>query len=269
MRSSGLHDRVVALYSFSPHLLDEKQIAAKSRELDQFWAEVKSGDPTTLDDLRQELARPDASPFFSFDGAQLLMSLSKSQADQQIALNAITRADIRDIQPTDYFLTIHSFAVAELDTSEAAFKILSDPRFQAYIPAHALTLNQEMCLAYMLLPTKETFYLDKAERRLFAETDVTAQKSLLSLIGNTATKSGDEAIARFATDSTQPEESRKYAEQILDATKQWVSASIVFASLSSYEKLKEQQRKLLARVSDEALGEWVSLRVKIRRKGAP
>jgi hypothetical protein len=39
-------------------------------------------------------------------------------------------------------------------------------------------------------------------------------------------------------------------------------------SLRSYDELKEEQRKLFARVSDEALSEEERLRVKIRHKGA-
>jgi len=263
-----LHERVMALYSFSPHTLNKDQLNAKSGELDRFWAEVKRDGPAALDDLRRELARPDAPPFFSFDGAKLLMSLSKTKEDKQLALNAIVRTDLRDLQLTGYFLTIHSLAVQELDTTEAAFKILGSPNFQAFIPQHALTLNQEMCLIYMLLPTKEVFYLDKVQRRLFSEKDLTAQKSLLDLLAFTVTKSDDEAIARFAADPEQPEESRKHAMEIVGATRKMMSASIVYGSLSSYDTLKGEQRKLLARVSDEALYDWESLRVKIRRKGA-
>jgi hypothetical protein len=262
-----LHDRVVALYAFSPHELSQPAIAAKSKSLDTFWNDVKAGGEAALEDLRKELAQPDAPPFFSYDGAKLLLSLSKSKTDRSLALVAIGRADIRDLQPHDYFLTIHSFAVDELDTTEAAFKILSDDKFQVFIPEHSLTLDQDMCLDYLLLPTKESFYLEKAERRLFVEKSVTAQKSLLSLLADTVTKSGDEAIARFAASTEQPQESRDYANEILAATKRMQSAAILGASLSTYDALKQAQRELFARVSDEAVLEWDHLRIKIRRKG--
>lgn len=266
--SAAFHDQVVALYSFSPHTLSPSAMEAKSKELDVFWNAVKAGGPGRLDDLRQELGRSDAGPFFSYDGAKLLLSLSNRKEDRSLALTAMTRADLQDLQHDDYFLTVHSFAVDELDTTEAAFKILGDDSFKVFIPQHYLTLNQEMCLLYLLLPTQESFFLEKAERRLFAEKSVTAQKSLLSLLADTVTKSGDAAIGRFAASTDQPHESRVYANKILSATKEMESATITGFSTASYESLKQQQRKLFARVSDEALDEWEHLRVQIRRKGA-
>jgi hypothetical protein len=99
----------------------------------------------------------------------LLLSLSKLRSDEGIALSAISHADLADIQLTDYFLTVHAMSVDDLDTTAAALKILENDKFQAYIPQHALTLDQEMCLAYLLLPTEERFYLDAIEQRLFQD----------------------------------------------------------------------------------------------------
>ncbi len=262
-----LHEQVLALYSFSPRTLNDEQLEAKSKDLDTFWSTVKSGAPASVGELRKELARSDSSPFFSYDGAKLLLSISTTMEDRTLALAAISRTDIQDLQYDDYFLTVHSLAVDELDTSEAAFKILGDPKFQVFIPQHNLMLDQELCLSYLLLPTKEDFYLAMAERRLFTERDVTAQKSLLSLIAHTVTRSGDDTLARFAASPDQPEESRKYAKQIIDSTMQMKSVPLLGFSLSSYDSLKAEQRKLFARVSDEALYDWERLRLKIRRRG--
>lgn len=265
----GFHERVTTLYSFSPHTLDRAAINVKSVELDAFWKSVKSAGPAGLDDLRAELARPDASAFFDFDGARLLLSLSTSRDDHALALAAISRTDLRDVQHNDYFFIVHSLAVEDLDTSEAAFKILGDPTFKVFVAQHYLTLDQELSLTYLLLPTKEEFYLEKAEKRLFAEKDITAQKSLLSLIADTVTKSGDETLARFAESSDQPAESREYARKIIAATKKMQSVPLLGMSFSSYDALKAEQRKLFARVSDEALDDWEHLRIKLRHRGYP
>jgi hypothetical protein len=259
------HEHVTALYSFSPHALDQAGIDAKSKDLDAFWSSVKASGPSGIGNLRSELARSDASPFLSYDGAKLLLSLSNAKEDRALVLTSILRADLRDVDSTDYFLTVHEFAVEGLDTSEAAFKILSDPKFEAFIPQHSLTLDQEVCLTYLLLPTKEEFYLEKAEKLLFTEKDVTAQKSLLSLIADTATKFGDEVLARFADSSDQAEASRKYAREILEAIKKMELSTGGRKSTGSYDSLKTKQRELFARVSDEALDEWNELRVEIRR----
>jgi hypothetical protein len=99
-----------------------------------------------------------------------------------------------------------------------------------------------MSLLYLLLPTQESYYLDKAVQRLFEETNVSAQKSLLSLLASTVTRRGDEALAHFAADAAKPEESRKYAQEIMRATEEMRIGTE--PSLSTYESLKEDQRKL-------------------------
>jgi hypothetical protein len=209
----SLHQRILAVYDFSPHTLSKEEIATKSKSLDAFWTDVKAN-PTALPALRNELANADSPPFFSYDGAKLLLSLSKSREDEALALTAISRTDLRDLQSTDYFLTVHAMAVDGLDTTAAAFKLLGEDQFQAYIAQHALKLDQEMCLLYLLLPTDETYYLNAAESRLLTEQRVAAQKSLLTLLANTVTKQGDAAIVRFAADPTRPEEARAYARTI-------------------------------------------------------
>jgi hypothetical protein len=228
---------------------------ASALELDTFWSEIKAQEPAPLRELREELARPDSSPFFSYDGAKLLLSLSKSRADEALALAAISRTDLRDVQSTDYFLTVHAMSVDGLDTTAAAFKILNDDQFQAYIAQHALKLNQEMCLSYLLLPTDEAFYLSPAQNLLLNEQSLVAQKSLLTLLANTATKQGDAAIARFAADSTRPPEARAYARTIMDATQKMATLPLVGMSSKSYAMLKMEQRQLLGRVSDEEIPE--------------
>jgi hypothetical protein len=264
---ASFHERVLATYNFAPHSLTKEEISAKSKILDTFWTEVKANQATDLPVLREELARPDAPAFFEYDGAKLLLSLSKLRADESIALSAISHADLADLQPTDYFLTVHAMSVDGLDTTTAALKILGDDKFQAYIPQHALTLDQEMCLAYLLLPTDERFYLAAIEQRLFQEKSVVAQKSLLSVLGDTATKQGDAAIARFVADASQSEEARAYARTIMEATKKMTDLPLVGISTKSYEALKAEQRQLFARVSDEALSDWYYLRLKIRHMG--
>jgi hypothetical protein len=264
---ASFHERVLATYDFAPHSLTKEARSAKSTILDAFWTDVKANQTADLPLLRDELARSDAPAFFEYDGAKLLLSLSKLRTDESIALSAISHADLADLQLTDYFLTVHAMSVEGLNTTTAALKILEDDKFQAYIPQHALTLNQEMCLTYLLLPTEERFYLAPVEQRLFREKSVVAQKSLLSVLGDTATKQGDAAIARFAADASQPEEARAFARSIMEAAKKMTELPLVGMSTKSYAALKSEQRQLFARVSDEALSDWYNLRLKIRHKG--
>jgi hypothetical protein len=103
-----------------------------------------------------------------------MISLSNDAADRTIILSAISHSDLRDLQLKDYFLLVHSMAAQGENTSAAAFNILAQPKFQVFIPQHSLTLGQDYCLMYMLLPTDQDFWLRPAIERLRAEQDVTA-----------------------------------------------------------------------------------------------
>ena len=266
--ATPLHAEVARLYGFRPRDLAAPALAEKSKELDGFWSEVTSAGEPGLEALRAELQREDTPVFFRYDGAKLLLHLSKRPTDHALAALAIGRSDIRDIQWPDYFWTVHALSVEGLDTADAALNILVEDQYSVNVPQHALTLGQSMCLAYLLLPTREAYYADKLVARLFAEQSVTAQESLLNVLGDIATAQGDAAIQRFADDPAQPEASRAHAREILAALKPMGSVPVFSWSLHSYESLKREQRELMARVSDEALASWERLRLRIRGRAA-
>lgn len=268
-KTAAFHARVYEIYNFHPRDLNQAAQAEKSKQLDTFWHDVKSSGAEGLVNLRDELSREDSPPFFSYDGAKLLLSISKTHDDRILALTAIARSDLRDLQQNDYFYTVHSFAVDEFDTSEAAMKILTDDKFRFFVPQHSLTLTQEMCLLFLLGPIKDSYYLSKAESRLFnVKTSVTAKKSLLTLLGYTVTKQGDAALARFAADNSQPAEARDYANKIVAAVKSMGSTAAAGKALKSYGELKAEQRKDFGRVSDEALYDVQDVQVQLRQIGA-
>ena len=98
----------------------------------------------------------------------------------------------------------------------------------------------------------EPFSLGAAERRLFEERSVAAQKSLLNLLGTSVTKQADAANARFASDATQSEASRTDAATIIEAANVMRSVPRLDLSTKSYGELKDEQRMLFVRVSSDA-----------------
>jgi len=262
----GFHAHVLALYDFRLHELDAAEGVRRSQQLDDFWEQVKQAGRPGVAALRAELERSDHPAYFDFDGAMLMLAASKSHEDHELAFASAKRADLAQVKELDYFRTIHAFAVEGFDTSDAAFEILARDDFQVFIPQHYLTLGQDMCLLYMLLPTDESFYLDKAEKRLFEEKSPVAQASLMTLLATSATKRGDAALERFVADPAQPAKSREKAREILKLLKQ-MAAEPVQGKLESYDVLKARQRRLFMPVSDEALDDWERVRVQLRQRG--
>ncbi len=246
---------------FQPHTLSQKEIEAKSNDLDQFWKKVKDRKEQYLPLLRAELQAPSNPSFFYYDCSKLLLSLSENIDDRKIALKAVPKVDLLDIQHDDYLRTIHMLARNELDTSDAALRILDYPQFKAIIPQHALTLDQDFSLIYMLIPTKEEYYLQKLIKRLSVEKNIASQKSIIQMLWYTVTKQGDQAIQQFSENSSKPNESRMWAKDLLGRKSKLGLTSKL--AVSSYSSLKQKRKEVMSRISDEALIEFDELTAKM------
>jgi hypothetical protein len=257
-----LHAEIQKVYDFHPHTLSSAQITQKSGVLDQFWTKAKSQRDLYIPALRRELADTSNPSFFLFDGSQLLLSLSDTSADRKIALSAIVHTDLHDVQLKDYFLLVQRMAAQGENTTAAAFKILTEPKFQVFIPQHVLTLAQDYCLVYMLLPTDQDFWIQPTIDRLRAETDVTAQKSLLLLLWYAQTPDSDEAIQRFLTSPAKPQSTKTYANELLHR-KYTTDKTHAAESSESEESLRQARRARMKAVSDEALYDLDSYTAKL------
>jgi hypothetical protein len=263
---TAIHSEIRQTYNFQPHTLTTVQINEKSAVLDQFWKKAESQRDIYVPALRQELADFSNPPFFLFDGASLLSTLSKDPADHKIILNAFAHADIRDIQFRDYVLFVHKYAALGDDTTSAAFHILATPKFSIFIVEHYLTLNQDYCLIYMLFPTDQNFWLQPAIARLHDEQDETAQKSLLLLLWYAQTPDSDNALANFEKDATKPQASRAYAKELIHRKDSVGLTARALAITDSEQSLCDARRARMKAVSDEALYDFNDYTTKIIAK---
>ena len=258
----AFHGKVAALYSFEPHKLTSAEIEAKSKVLDGFWEEVKADPNRYLPLLREELRDGRNSAFFSYDGSKLLLTISKERNDQALALEAIPRADLHGVQHTDYLRTVHWFARNGFDTTTAALRVLDYPDFKAFIVEHALTLGQNYSLIYMLFPMPDDKYVAPLIDRLNTEENLVSQKSILLALWYAMTPEAKAAAARFIADTSKSQDARQYAKE-LSERKAPLTSSL---TLSTASQLKAERRKVVYRLSDEALYEFDSLTVKLLAK---
>jgi hypothetical protein len=226
---------------------------AKSAVLDQFWSRAKSQSPVYVPALRQELGNFQNPPFFLYDGSALLLSLSDTGEDRKIALAAMARCDLRDVQYKDYFHQVHRMAALNEDTTAAAFHILDRPNFTVFVPQHVLTLGQDYVLIYLLLPADQEYWQGPALDRLKTERDSTAQKSLLLLLWYAQADATDEAIRAFAADPSKPSPARKYAQDLLGRKDNIEWKERIQAAATTEADLRQKRRERLKVVSDEAL----------------
>lgn len=215
---NSFKNEVTALYNFAPHTLSEKEIEGKSKLLDGFWKKVTNSPNKYKKLLRVELSGNNHSPYFYYDGSKLLLSISNKKEDKILALKGIQKSELKDIQSTDYLLTVTKLGLEGFDTADSAFHILSNPDFKAFIVQHALTLGQDYSLICMLMLINQNLYIDKALTRIKNETDATAMESLLKLLWYADTPEAIKAITSISTDT-------KHSAKIIELAKKLANES--------------------------------------------
>jgi hypothetical protein len=218
-------------YSFKPHELTTKQIDEKSASLDGLWTAAAHDPKRYLPALRVELAGDRQVPFFYYDGGQLLMKLSAARDDRALALAALARVDLRDVTPLAYLQTVHGLARDGFDTSGAAFRILDDEKFTAYVPEHALELGRADSLRFMLLPSSHEAIGPAVVARYPKEKSEGAKRALL-LVACDLAPAGDALVHKVATDLMEPASVRDYARG-LDKDASVIAAAPSFADAVS------------------------------------
>lgn len=258
---ADFHARVASLYAFHPHAMTKAEVNAKSVELDAFWTAAKADPSHVLPLLREELSRTPSPDFFAYDGAKLLLALSTDRADRELALASLPKADLLDVDNTDYLKTIHRFASEGFDTRAAAFRILAYPGFKAFIPEHSLTLAQNFSLIYMLYAMEGVSFDQDLIDRLATEPDPVSQKSLLRATWYLMTPASMSALKAF---SERPGVDPALASHADELRK---SSSGLSFSFSTAQALRDERRKMMQRpISDEALIEFDHYTMKLLSK---
>jgi hypothetical protein len=192
--------------------------------------------------------------FFYFEGGQLLLSVSNSIKDKGIVLDAILKSDLNDIDRRSFVGTLNYLAKSNLNTTEAALKILDDKDYKFFLPQHSFYFNQGYCLTYSLLPTKADFYVNAVISRFNEEKDINAKKSIVTLLWFTNSCNGNDFVKGLLSDKKIEKEVTSYTKDLLTRK---LKRQEYYKELDnmSFEELVKAQVASTNRMSDEAIYE--------------
>jgi hypothetical protein len=254
------------IYNFKPSKLSQSEQESKIPAIDKFWDKIKSDTALYLPGLRNELMAPNHNHYFYFDGSALLLSLSKKSYDKQTAANAIAKCDLDDINGRAYVATLNDLANQNINVTNGALKILTDKDYKFFVPEHALTFDQSMCLTYMLAPQDPKLYIDSLIHR-FKEAKPAAQKSILTALWYTYSCKGDSLIKEVANNQSLSKEVRNFTKGMLGH--QYLNKDEdKYVKETNQNALEEVRKKALKRFSDEAIEELVLTTKALRNSGS-
>jgi hypothetical protein len=211
--AAAFHAEIAKLYDFPIGKLSNEKMVEKSGELDVFWKKVEKEKAAYLPMLRKELTNTANPPFFAFDGASLLRSISEDRADRQLALDSITRGGPTIASGEGYVSIVHAFAVEGYDVTQAALRLADKPDFFVYYGFHVMPMTQFNALLYMLFPMDEKLFVGALAQRLEVEKNPKTQKALVLTLALTVTPEGNAALRNFVARKDISGDLRKEAEK--------------------------------------------------------
>ena len=250
-------DRV---FDFYPHKMTAEEQEAVYPKLDTLFDTVENDKEKYLPLLREELKSVNHNPYFYFDGGILLLLISKEKQDFQIAADALTKCDIKDLPYKVYLERLLYLSLNGADVIDASFVILNDTAFQVYIPQHALLLNYGEALQFILPRYQSDLYIDKLISEFEQIPTVEKKLSCIALFVYANNCKADKYLEKLRDDLTQSEKIRVAAKKTLE------NISVNDKNNErKFEKYFNIRKKKLNRISDEAIYELDDLTMKMRK----
>jgi hypothetical protein len=107
-------------YNFDLSTLTEKNAADLERRLDVFWKTVTARKQDFLPCLEKSVADPKSNSYQRFDGANLLMQLSPTDAHKKLLISVYSGTNIRQALPERWVMTLAWLGSEGYDISPAA-----------------------------------------------------------------------------------------------------------------------------------------------------
>lgn len=145
------------VYGFHLAQMAEAEIAAKGKELDEFWKSVQAAGPLGASCLKEMLAAEKTDHSFQFDAGEVLYQLDRSPEALSLIRDSITQADFQETDPANYLSLSLALALAGVDIQPLAAKLLRYPNAAIHISEHSLDLDADTSALFLYgaMPTAQ------------------------------------------------------------------------------------------------------------------
>lgn len=255
---------ILATYNFEPSKLPYEEQVKKASVIEAIWKRYDASPDAYHSALRTLLTSKGLPEILYCDGAIRLIAKSQPAEDASPYVQSLGACSLAEIEHTPYFFAVHALAVRGLDTFDLQARMLSKPKYSAFIVAHALELGQDFAFLYPFLVQDEARYVSRLIERTRAERDPTATVTLLRALWYAATPEAEAAlrsIAEQSSDEAKSTEARKLLESIAtirslkpdDKPIKYLESKFSSLMTASDAEVRAKRRQRMRSISDEAL----------------
>ncbi|MRR56826.1 MAG: hypothetical protein EG824_01230 [Deltaproteobacteria bacterium] len=269
---------ILATYNFEPSKLPYEEQVKKSSVIEAIWKRYDASPDSYHSALRSLLNSKGLPEILYCDGAIRLIAKSQPTEDISLFVQSLGTCSLAEIEQTPYFFAVHALAVRGLDTFDLQVRMLSKPKYSAFIVAHALELGQDFAFLYPLLVQDEARYVSRLIERARAERDPTATVTLLRALWYAATPEAEAALRSLAeqrSDKTKSTEAKILLERIStirslkpdDKSIKYLESKFSSLLTASNAEIRAKRRQRMHSISDEALYDLEAYTALIYRRG--
>jgi hypothetical protein len=137
------------VYGFRPAQLNESQIDAKGKEIDDFWKQVRSAGSDGIVCVRSMLQDEKTDHFFQFDAASFLYQSDHSPEALLLVRDSIAQADFQETDPANYLSLALDLAQEGVDIAPLAARLLRYPNAVIRVPEQGLELDSDTAALFL------------------------------------------------------------------------------------------------------------------------
>ena len=196
------------VYGYRLTQLNEQQIEAKSKELDEFWKQVQGAGAAGMTCIRELLAEEKADHVFQFDAAQMLLPADKSPETLKLVRDALAQADFTESDPANYLESGLELSQAGIDVAPLGAKLLLFPNATIHISEHSLDLDSDSA-ALFLYGSMEPAQASNALIELLKAPEPFVRSAAAHLLAEQMTDESFRALSRWKGIGEMEEEFRR------------------------------------------------------------
>jgi hypothetical protein len=136
-------------YGFQLSKLDEAQLDAKAKQIDDFWKQVQAAGSEGVSCIRALLTEEKTDHVFQFDAASMLFTADPSPETRNLVRDALVQADFQESDPATYLTIALALGQDGVDIGPLAAKLLLYPNAVIHITEHSLELDSDTAALFL------------------------------------------------------------------------------------------------------------------------
>lgn len=196
------------VYGFEMAKLDDAQLAAKGKEIEEFWKHTQASGPDGVRCIKELLKSEKTDHNFQFDAASFVFQQDKSAETLELVRDALKETDFQQTDPASFLSLALELGQRGVDIQALAARLLLFPNAVVHVSEHALELDSDSA-ALFLYGSMDPI---KASRALTQQLDVQepfVPPAAAHLLAEQLTEESFRAMSKWPFAADIPEEYRR------------------------------------------------------------